>query len=290
MKTKEAFDVLKKAMHDDPSYAHSWHCNVAMSFFDAMPDPVTNEFGHKMANEGATRFMRLCFGVETAQHPKERNEMKTCEYPENDLSFEDHEIKEIKDTENYWQISVGDYWLGLDKSESSLIPEVGMKARLYGGFGYPVRGVFLNGDKFYYRTEEEQKIHNQINSYGKDAKDWLARWDKGDSVWSIEMGGMGPGYEQAIQITAAELLRFLLEKKYDIKSWEDEATSKRDRDEIHKASLEIPKIKDLGLSGAQYGAALNIASMIYNKGPVAVMTDERVEDRKIQVSKNFPRG
>ena len=46
--------------------------------------------------------------------------------------------------------------------------------------------------------------------YGKDAVEWLRRWDAGEGVWSIEMGGIGPGYEQCIQITAAEILRYMI--------------------------------------------------------------------------------
>jgi len=54
-----AFAVLKKAFKDDKEYAHSWHCNLACSFIDAGGS-------HGKANEGASRFMKLCFGVETS--------------------------------------------------------------------------------------------------------------------------------------------------------------------------------------------------------------------------------
>ena len=30
-----------------------------------------------------------------------------------------------------------------------------------------------------------------------DAAEQLRRWDAGDSIWTVEMGGLGPGYEQA---------------------------------------------------------------------------------------------
>src|SRR6266403_1363829 len=56
----------------------------------------------------------------------------------------------------------------------------------------------------------------ELEFYGADAAEWLRRWDEGRSVWSIEMGGMGPGYEQAIQVVAAEVVRHLLDKKYDL--------------------------------------------------------------------------
>ena len=75
-KIAEAMEVLKQAMIDDGpgepgSYAHSWHCNIAMMCYDAMMgygdiglDDFTNG-AHKVSNDAASRFMKLCFDVET---------------------------------------------------------------------------------------------------------------------------------------------------------------------------------------------------------------------------------
>lgn len=70
-KTKEAFETIKKAMIDDDpskpgSYAHSWHCNIAMMCHDALNDDgVNSEYALRIGNDAASRFMKLCFGVET---------------------------------------------------------------------------------------------------------------------------------------------------------------------------------------------------------------------------------
>jgi len=73
---KNAFEVIKQAMQDDNpgecgSYAHSWHCNIAMMCYDAMmkdnedvADIVHNDF-LEISNDAASRFMKLCFDVET---------------------------------------------------------------------------------------------------------------------------------------------------------------------------------------------------------------------------------
>lgn len=71
----KAFKAIQQAMIDDDpskggSYAHSWHCNVAMSCYDAIREN-DNNYSHEMAlkigNDAATRFMRLCFKVDTKQ-------------------------------------------------------------------------------------------------------------------------------------------------------------------------------------------------------------------------------
>ena len=59
---KTAFGALKKAMKKDPDYAWSWHCNIACSVMDAGAT-------HKVANDGAGRFMKLCFDVDTSRGP-----------------------------------------------------------------------------------------------------------------------------------------------------------------------------------------------------------------------------
>ena len=124
--------------------------------------------------------------------------------------------------------------------------------------------------------------------YGADANEWLKRWDEGRIVWSIEMGGLGPGYEQCIQITAAELVRFILGKAYNVTGLEgDKKAWEKISDECHEAMFKLPAITALGLSGAQYGAAYNLAWQIYRRCPKCFMDDE-VQDRKIQVRKNFP--
>lgn len=126
--------------------------------------------------------------------------------------------------------------------------------------------------------------------YGKDAVEWLSRWDSGRTVWSIEMGGLGPGYEQCIQIVTAAILRHFLLEKYDAALWSDKDTWKQVRDATDKVLCADPAIKDLGLSGAQAGAAYSLAAALYKRGPMEVFKDEKVKDRHIQVSKTFPQA
>lgn len=68
-KTEKAMKNLKEAMQNDPDYAHTWHCNIAMMCYDGMragDRDVGHEVAHKGCNEGASRFMKMCFNVETS--------------------------------------------------------------------------------------------------------------------------------------------------------------------------------------------------------------------------------
>jgi hypothetical protein len=73
----EAMEVIKQAMIDDGpselgSYAHSWHCNIAMVCYDAIrvgelpvDDKIQHNYAHAISQDAARRFMKLCFDVET---------------------------------------------------------------------------------------------------------------------------------------------------------------------------------------------------------------------------------
>lgn len=116
----------------------------------------------------------------------------------------------------------------------------------------------------------------------------LAEWDRGGSVWSCELGGLGPGYEQCIQMMGFEFLRAMLSEPfdYDGKS-DDKAAWSAYVDSIEAMPGPAAIISKLGPSGAQFGAAMNIASVFARHGYAKGM--ELVpEDRRIQVSKNFP--
>lgn len=210
-------------------------------------------------------------------------------YPDNDTEFEDKIIETVeKQSDGSYAIGCDGWHLWCGK-ECPVVPEVGQTSRQYGtGTGAPVRGLFINGVKVWYRTPAEEEEHREIQLYGKDAADWLARWDEGRGVFTIEMGGMGPGYEQAIQMTAAEVLRHMLEQNYDHGEWDDKEAWARDRDLICEASFKNKVINDLGLSGAQYGAAVSLATRLYMDGPRKVMNEPSIKDRHIQVSRSFP--
>ena len=208
------------------------------------------------------------------------------EFPKNDTEFEDKIIHAAdKQPDGTFSIECGGWhlWCGKD---CPVTPIEGQTARFYGrGIGYPVRGLFIDGVKVWYRSDAEEKTYREQEAYGSDEADWLARWDAGKSVWTIEMGGMGPGYEQCIHITCAEMLRWLLSRKPTL---EDMTERKKLLADLDATMFKLPIVDNLGLSGAQYGAAVNLAFQFYNNGPIKVMADERVKDRHIQVNNSFP--
>lgn len=105
-------------------------------------------------------------------------------------------------------------------------------------------------------------------------------WDKGDAIWSVEMGGMGPGYEQTIQVLIVELVRDNMDKPLPETddAWSDwgDAT--------------IGRITQTcgGFSGAQVGAARSVAAKMIKMGyGKALLNMKSIDpDRLTQIS-NF---
>ena len=58
----ESMATVSKAIRNDPDYAWSWHCNIAVAAMDEGVDRLT-------ANKLAARFLMILTGVDTTKNP-----------------------------------------------------------------------------------------------------------------------------------------------------------------------------------------------------------------------------
>lgn len=98
------------------------------------------------------------------------------------------------------------------------------------------------------------------------AKDALAAWDRGEIITTVEMGGLGPGYEQALQILVFEIIR---------------------ADGDHEVAIKRASPGVGGFSDAQVGAARALAGRAIEKGWAATLA-EVDPDRRVMVDRRFP--
>lgn len=114
----------------------------------------------------------------------------------------------------------------------------------------------------------------------------LKRWDEGASIFTVEMGGLGPGYEQCIHILTFEIVRDQLaagplpnfespEPRHEWSEWGRMAITRTDADVG-------------GYSGAQVGAAKNLAYLCLRDGWRNAVRSVP-EDRLIQVRRDWPK-
>lgn len=112
----------------------------------------------------------------------------------------------------------------------------------------------------------------------------VAAWKAGDIVWSAELGGLGPGYEQAIQVLLWEFMAAWGNRNLP------EPEGENYPPEFVKAFDEV--VHELsptcgGFSGAQAGAAKGTAWNFLKYG-YRHMMEKLPKDRHIMVSRRFP--
>ena len=128
------------------------------------------------------------------------------------------------------------------------------------------------------------------DSFGpaKDAREQLRRWDAGESIWTIEMRGLGPGYEQAIQVLAIEIVRDNIDKPLPK---EKQALDEWGYSTVSRIDYKLPDgtYSCFGYSGAQVGAARDLAYRWLKVGPAACLKSCEDKWRHIQASNKWPR-
>lgn len=94
------------------------------------------------------------------------------QFPVNDNSFEEAKIVAVNGDNNGWMIKRDDGWSFFVPGDSGVTPEVNQTARFYGeGAGFTVRGLFLNGQKVFYRTKEEDQERHRKWCEDKEKQD-----------------------------------------------------------------------------------------------------------------------
>ena len=116
----------------------------------------------------------------------------------------------------------------------------------------------------------------------KQLTQWISDYDSGKVMESVSMGGLGDGYEIAIQDCAVEIIRGLQGIEVPEK---DEDFRKQFESVSNEVATRLDKKH--GFSGAQVGAAKNIAAVFWRKTPevgIQTMKDQDAE-RIIHIQK-----
>jgi hypothetical protein len=111
----------------------------------------------------------------------------------------------------------------------------------------------------------------------EEIKKLIEDFDSGAKVQSVDMGGFGYGYEVAIQECAMEALRILQDKTLGDS---DINNGLMIHNSVNQAADAL--VEKYGFSGAQVGAAENIASVFFKNGPkVAIQMMADIDPSRI---------
>lgn len=109
-------------------------------------------------------------------------------------------------------------------------------------------------------------------------KQAVKQYDSGSPIWSIEMGGLGPGYEQGIQLSCFEIIKKL---KFIAPKGNQATINKR----LDDALSIVDKRHNIGHSGASAGASMWLAYKFMKTG-YAETINTAPKNRLIQVDNN----
>lgn len=116
----------------------------------------------------------------------------------------------------------------------------------------------------------------------------LNNWDAGKPIKTVSMGGFSEGYEMVIHILGMELLREFEADPFD---YEANGSNKDLWEEYRNGKEKViqDSINKLGPSGAQVGAAFDIAN-VYARNGYEKGLSMASEDRIISISKDSQIG
>lgn len=115
----------------------------------------------------------------------------------------------------------------------------------------------------------------------------LAAWDAGNEVDSCSQGGLGKRYEQVIQVMGFEMLRAMLANPCNWDEFDtDDEKWRAYRDKIEAVPEVSNSIEKMEPSTAQFGSAMNLASVFARHG-YEKACEMIPEDRRIKVKKEL---
>lgn len=122
-----------------------------------------------------------------------------------------------------------------------------------------------------------------IGTIPSTVKEALKNWDAGEPVFTLELGGLGPSYEQCIHVAIFESARRIMAMPISHLSKAAKLQL------IERTILQVDNKKGLQLSGAQAVVARSFLyrALMEGWGEVVNSVDK---DRHIQVMKWWPGG
>ena len=113
------------------------------------------------------------------------------------------------------------FYLTNDKNKKKIVPKIGDTAFFYGdGIGFEVLGIQINNELIFFESREERKIQkeNWINQtrkkYLDEYKQLMEKIKDEESFLTINISGMGSGYERACQLMLRAGIKFLDENEF----------------------------------------------------------------------------
>jgi hypothetical protein len=140
-------------------------------------------------------------------------------FPDNDAQFTEENVDGVDGGREGWSIHLASGFSFCVPKDSQITPEKGMTARFYGrGFGFPVRGLFLDGVMVFYESPEEHEVEREEQHKKYEEKSARRKLDPKNPDPQIpgfewddamnEISGFGGGYEKTCRTMVSQGCRW----------------------------------------------------------------------------------
>jgi hypothetical protein len=196
-------------------------------------------------------------------------------------------------------------WITKKRNPDNIIPKVGDTVFTYGSRGSMVRGVQINNNILWYQTPEEEEAERQKwiietrEGYVKEHKILMEKIKNEEPFDTINMSGMGSGYERCCQLMLKAGQKWLQKHptyKFNINQHPNiigVATLESGHIDLLSKSLdkELDEVLDIAsdkqCSGAQHQSVINHLKFIHENG-VDAWLNEFPADRRFRYPKELP--
>ncbi len=208
----------------------------------------------------------------------------------NDTQFEDNVITKVKDSDDYYEVScsrepdppdpeedkmagkaepVGGWSFSLAK-EHGVVPKVGATMRTYGGFGYPIRGVVIDGACAFYRTADEQKAHQKEQNEARERED-RKKWEESKAEREAKVDALPPEFQKRVAWFRVATDHFWKQEGYEVFCCEQAVLIAKTLGTAEKVGVfnkltpaeqrvEVPDLSDEH-SGNTFGSSVTMAAL-----------------------------
>ena len=129
-----------------------------------------------------------------------------------------------------WEITKEDGWCVFLDNKYDIVPEVGQEIKILHHWGNQIHGIQINGHNAFWKSKEQADVEheqweNKIReNHKKEYKKLMAEIKEEKEYCTIDISGMGGGYERACQLMLKAGIKYLANKPnfvWDYKGYEN---------------------------------------------------------------------
>jgi len=193
------------------------------------------------------------------------------------ISHSTQKIEEVREVNGGYEVKRESGWLHFIDKKYKLEPKVGDTMEVYGDIGRPIQGICINGKTLFFKGELQlEDEHNKWKEktqkeYDQRYKELMREIKDEESFITVDISGMGGGYERSCQLMLRAGIEYLKDKPdfvWDYKKYENIYgicwSDSEQANELDKVLMDATG--EFGCTGAMHQCVISHLSYIHKNG------------------------